>query len=114
MLQQSRNHQPTRKNSLGTQLWGPAGGGVWNTATIDAKLHALYVGTGNACVEPAPERTDALLALDLDTGKVLRVAQDLNATKNSLHLSCFFDILVVLWPLDSRVCNAWRQSHSLC
>jgi polyvinyl alcohol dehydrogenase (cytochrome) len=68
--------KPTRKNSMGTQLWGPAGGGVWNTPTIDAKLHALYVGTGNAYVEPAPERTDAILALDLDSGKVLWVAQD--------------------------------------
>ena len=68
--------KPTRKNSVGTQLWGPAGGGVWNTPTIDARRHALYVGTGNAYVEPAPERTDAILALDLDSGKVLWVAQD--------------------------------------
>jgi polyvinyl alcohol dehydrogenase (cytochrome) len=68
--------KPTRKNSVGTQLWAPAGGGVWNTPTIDPKQHALYVGTGNAYTQPAQERTDAILALDMDSGKELWVAQD--------------------------------------
>src|SRR5579864_3437051 len=77
--------KPTRKNSIGTQLWAPAGGGVWNTPTIDAKLHALYVGTGNTYTEPAAERTDAILAMDLDTGKVLWAMQD---TPNDSWLAC--------------------------
>jgi polyvinyl alcohol dehydrogenase (cytochrome) len=68
--------KPVRKNSAGTQLWAPAGGGVWNTPTIDPKQHALYVGTGNAYTQPAQERTDAILALDMDSGKELWVAQD--------------------------------------
>ena len=77
--------KPTRKNSIGTQLWAPAGGGVWNTPTIDAKLHALYVGTGNTYTEPAAERTDAILAMDLETGKVLWAVQD---TPNDSWLAC--------------------------
>jgi polyvinyl alcohol dehydrogenase (cytochrome) len=77
--------KPTRKNSVGTQLWAPAGGGVWNTPTIDAKLHALYVGTGNTYTEPAADRTDAILAMDLDTGKVLWAVQD---TPNDSWLAC--------------------------
>ncbi len=77
--------KPTRKNSIGTQLWAPAGGGVWNTPTIDARLHALYVGTGNTYTEPAAERTDAILAMDLDTGKVLWAVQD---TPNDSWLAC--------------------------
>ena len=40
--------KPTRKTSLGTQLWGPSGGGVWNSPTIDPKRHALYIGTGDS------------------------------------------------------------------
>jgi polyvinyl alcohol dehydrogenase (cytochrome) len=68
--------KPVRKNSAGTQLWAPAGGGIWNTPTIDPKQHALYVGTGNAYTQPAQERTDAILALDMDSGKELWVAQD--------------------------------------
>jgi polyvinyl alcohol dehydrogenase (cytochrome) len=69
--------KPTHKNSQGTQLWGPAGGGVWNSPTIDPKRHALYVGTGDAYTEPAAKGTDAILALDLNTGKVLWSVQDL-------------------------------------
>ncbi len=69
--------KPTRKNSKGTQLWGPAGGGVWNSPTIDPKRHALYVGTGDAYTEPAAKGTDSILALDLNTGKVLWSVQDL-------------------------------------
>ena len=68
--------QPVRKNSVGTQLWTPSGGAVWNTPTIDPKQHALYVGTGNSYTQPAQERTDAVVAMDLETGKVRWVAQD--------------------------------------
>ncbi len=64
------------KNSNGVARWGPAGGGVWNSPTIDAKRRALYVGTGDAYTEPAPKTTDAIMALDLDSGKILWVAQD--------------------------------------
>jgi len=71
--------KPARKNSLGTQLYGAAGGAVWGSPTVDAKRHALYVGTGDAYTEPAAETTDSILAFDLDTGKLLWKFQD---TKN--------------------------------
>ena len=69
--------KPIRKNSKGTQLWGPSGGGVWNSPTIDVKRHALYVGTGDAYTEPASKNTDSIMALDLATGKILWSVQDL-------------------------------------
>ncbi len=72
----SETPKPTRKNSVGTQLYGPAGGGVWNSPTIDARHRALYIGTGNSYTEPAAERTDAIVAMNLDTGKILWVVQD--------------------------------------
>jgi polyvinyl alcohol dehydrogenase (cytochrome) len=62
--------KPTRKNSQGTQLFGPSGVAVWNSPTVDAKRHALYFGTGDSATEPAPETSDSILALDIDTGKV--------------------------------------------
>ncbi|MGA8707209.1 MAG: PQQ-binding-like beta-propeller repeat protein [Steroidobacteraceae bacterium] len=62
--------QPTQKNSKGVQQWAPAGAPVWNTPTIDSPRHALYVGTGDASTYPAPPTTDAILALDLETGKL--------------------------------------------
>jgi polyvinyl alcohol dehydrogenase (cytochrome) len=63
--------QPVRKNSAGTQLWAPAGAAIWNSPTIDAKRHVLYVGTGDAYTEPASKNSDAVLAVDLTTGKIL-------------------------------------------
>ena len=61
---------PTARNSIGTQLHGPAGGAIWNTPTIDVGRNALYVGTGNNFAPPATDLSDSLLALDLDTGEV--------------------------------------------
>jgi len=63
--------QPTRKNSIGTQLYGPSGGSVWNTPTVDLKRGVVYFGSGEATNEPAPKTTDAVLAVDIKTGKLL-------------------------------------------
>ena len=63
--------KPTKKNSNGVQLWGPAGAAIWDAPTIDPKRNALYVGTGDAYTEPAAKTSDAAMAMDLKTGKVL-------------------------------------------
>ncbi|MDR1989345.1 MAG: PQQ-binding-like beta-propeller repeat protein [Acidobacteriaceae bacterium] len=57
-----------KKNSVGTQLWGPAGAAIWSSPTVDVKRGLVYVATGNAYDDPAAEMSDALLALDLKTG----------------------------------------------
>jgi polyvinyl alcohol dehydrogenase (cytochrome) len=62
--------KPVKKNEAGTQLWAPAGAAIWSAPTIDVKRRTIYVGTGNAYTEPAPETTDAVLAFDMDTGRV--------------------------------------------
>ena len=36
----------TKKTSLGTQLWGAAGAGVWSTPALDFKRGVLYIATG--------------------------------------------------------------------
>ena len=63
--------KPVRKNSRGVQLYAPAGGAVWNSPTIDTERQLLYIGTGDAYTEPAPKTTDAIVALDLKTGKIV-------------------------------------------
>ena len=68
--------KPAGKNSNGVARWAPAGGGVWNSPTIDAKRRALYIGTGDAYTEPAAKTTDALMALNLNSGKILWFVQD--------------------------------------
>ena len=65
---------PLRETSTGTLLYAPAGAGIWNTPTMDLDHRTLYFGTGNAYIH-APERdegfSDAVVALDLDTGERL-------------------------------------------
>jgi polyvinyl alcohol dehydrogenase (cytochrome) len=63
--------KPTKKNAVGTQLWGPSGAPVWSAPAIDARLNRLYVTTGNNYSDPTSSTSDAFLALDLDSGKVL-------------------------------------------
>ena len=62
--------QPTVKNKFGEQQYGPAGGSVWNSPTIDAKRGVLYVGTGNSTTIIPNRASDAIVAMDLKTGKV--------------------------------------------
>jgi polyvinyl alcohol dehydrogenase (cytochrome) len=62
--------QPTVKNSAGTQMYGPAGGAVWSSPTIDAKRGVVYIGSGDSYTDVKEDGSDAILALDLGTGKV--------------------------------------------
>lgn len=50
---------------------GRDGGGVWSTPAIDPTRGRLYIGTGNAYHAPAAPTTDAILALDTNTGRQL-------------------------------------------
>ncbi|HLG58788.1 MAG TPA: PQQ-binding-like beta-propeller repeat protein [Vicinamibacterales bacterium] len=61
----------TKKNAVGTQLWGPSGAPVWATPVVDARLNRLYVTTGNNYSDPPSSMSDAFLALDIDSGKIL-------------------------------------------
>ena len=59
----------TRINPAGVQMFGPAGVAIWNSPTIDAKRHLLYVGTGDSYTEVSVDSSDAVMALDLATGQ---------------------------------------------
>ena len=61
--------KPKAKNASGVQTWGPAGGGVWGAPTIDPARRLVYVTTGNNYSAPATNTTDAVIAMDMDTGK---------------------------------------------
>jgi polyvinyl alcohol dehydrogenase (cytochrome) len=60
--------KPTKKNSIGTQMWGAAGAAIWSAPTIDVKRGVLYVATGDAYTFPAADTSDAVMAFDLKTG----------------------------------------------
>ena len=59
------------KNRIGTQQWGPSGAPIWSSPAIDAQKNAVYVTTGNNYSGPANDRSDAFMAFDLATGKIL-------------------------------------------
>ncbi len=78
--------KPTKITETGVQLWGPAGGAIWNTPTLDPSHHALYIGTGDAytATEQPIKTTDSVMALNMDTGKPLWASQD---TENDVWLA---------------------------
>ncbi|HYY72313.1 MAG TPA: PQQ-binding-like beta-propeller repeat protein [Candidatus Bathyarchaeia archaeon] len=75
--------RPTEKNAAGTQLWGPSGAGIWSAPTVDAQLKVLYVGTGDNYSDPPTDTSDAILALDLDSGAI--------KWKAAVHLGGFME-----------------------
>ena len=62
---------PQRKSSDGRTISGPSGAAVWSSPTVDTSHGRLYVTTGDNYSEPTTETSDALLTLDLKTGKIL-------------------------------------------
>ena len=69
--------RPTTKNSSGTQLWGPSGSGVWSTPALEPDRNRLYITTGDNYSNPATGDSDAIMALALDTGRILWTRQAL-------------------------------------
>ncbi len=63
--------RPTKTNLRGVQQYGPSGAGIWSSPTIDVKRNALYVTTGDSYSDPAAPQSDAVVALSLDTGRIL-------------------------------------------
>ena len=61
----------TTKNKAGAQLWAPSGVAVWSTPAIDTRRNIVYITTGNNYTDPATRLSDAFVALDLNSGKIL-------------------------------------------
>ena len=60
----------TGQNKAGTPIWAPSGASIWSTPTIDADRKLIYVGTGDNFSDPPNNTSDAILAFDMQTGKV--------------------------------------------
>ncbi|MGH9755196.1 MAG: PQQ-binding-like beta-propeller repeat protein [Blastocatellia bacterium] len=67
--------KPFKKNSAGTQMYGPAGAAIWSAPTLDLKRRVIYVGTGNSYTDVDTAHTDAIIAFDMATGKIKWVNQ---------------------------------------
>ena len=75
--------KPYRTMPNGVVLYKPAGGAVWNAPTVDPVRGAVYVGTGDATTAPPAKTTDAIMAVDINTGKLLWSYQ---ATENDVFM----------------------------
>ena len=80
--------EKTYRSDVGTQMWGPSGAAVWTTPTVDAQRGRIYIGTGENTSTPATELSDAIVALDMETGEI---AWSFQATAgDAFNMACGF------------------------
>ena len=77
----------TGKNAAGRQIWGPSGAGVWSSPTLDLQRRAIYVGTGVNYTDPPTSTSDAVLAFDMDSGRLLWTIQF--TANDRFNYACF-------------------------
>jgi polyvinyl alcohol dehydrogenase (cytochrome) len=67
----------TGQTASGTPTFGPSGAGVWAAPTVDARRGLLYVTTGDNYSHPGTPMSDAVVALDIATGRIVWSQQTL-------------------------------------
>ncbi len=78
--------QMTGQTAAGTPTFGPSGAGIWSTPTVDERRGLLYVTTGDNYSHPGTATSDAVVALELATG---RIAWSQQTTPNDIwNSSC--------------------------
>src|SRR5439155_25838696 len=77
----------TGRTAAETEVWGPSGAGVWSSPTLDFERRAIYVSTGVNYSDPPTPTSDAVLALDMDSGRLLWAAQF--TSKDRFNFACF-------------------------
>lgn len=61
----------TGRNTVFVRQYAPSGVPIWSAPTIDPKRNRLYVGTGENYTKPATTTSDAVIAIDLDSGEIV-------------------------------------------
>jgi polyvinyl alcohol dehydrogenase (cytochrome) len=61
--------------ATGANTFGPSGAAIWSAPTVDLANKRVYVTTGDAYSKPVANGTDAVMALDLDSGRILWLNQ---------------------------------------
>ncbi len=78
--------KPFKTSSTGTQLYGPAGGAIWASPTIDPKRKLVYAATGDSYTDVDINTSDALVAFDMETGKLMWSSQA--TAKDNFTMAC--------------------------
>ena len=58
------------KTASGKVKMGPSGASIWSSPTLDLKRHLLYVTTGDNFSNPATLTSDAVVAIEMGTGRI--------------------------------------------
>jgi polyvinyl alcohol dehydrogenase (cytochrome) len=66
---------PKQLDNGAVGTWGPSGASVWSSPTLDDKRGLLYVTTGDNFSSPATDMSDAVVALNLKTGRIVWAKQ---------------------------------------
>ena len=72
-------------NSLGQMQRGPSGAPIWTQATIDEARNQVVVTSGENTSFPATRTSDAIIALDIDTGDVNWIFQAMENDIWNIH-----------------------------
>lgn len=75
-----------RVRSGGAKRYGPSGAGIWSAPTVDEKRGLLYLATGNNYSRPATKTSDAIVALQIKTGRIEWVQQ--TTAGDAVDLDC--------------------------
>ncbi len=67
----SEEPKVTGQNKAGAKTWGPSGVAVWSSPTLDLQNKVLYVGTGVNYSNPTTNMSDAIVALEMSSGRIL-------------------------------------------
>ena len=62
--------KPTGKSAAGVQYYGPSGATIWSSPTLDLTRKLVYVAAGNGYSGPDIKTADAVIAMDMETGKI--------------------------------------------
>jgi len=63
--------KPRAVSRAGVQMFGPAGGAIWSSPSVDAKRHLVYAATGNAYADPPQQMTNGVIAVDERSGRIV-------------------------------------------
>lgn len=62
--------RPTKANSAGVMMQGPAGAAIWSAPTVDAARGQVLVTTGDSYTVVDTKGADAIVAMDMKTGAI--------------------------------------------
>ncbi len=81
--------QQTGTTKVGTAVLSPSGAPVWSSPAVDRKRNRIYFGSGENYSTPADGNSDAVFAVDMDTGE--RIWQMQSTAGDAWNVACMME-----------------------